>query len=312
MSNFLIGLSDVQRLGQNYIINGNMDFWQRGTSLGAGTGNRYLADRFLSASNNSTIAPSQQLFTVGQTAVPNNPRFFHRSVVVSSAGVGNNANLQQRLENVAELSGKTITLSFWAKADSTKPISIEFAQVFDSATPNVFGIGVQKINLTSSWQRFTRTVTLPSVTGATLGANNFFAFNLWFDAGSNFNSRTDSLGQQSGTFDIAQVKLEEGSVATPFTLAGGTIAGELVACQRFYEVGEATFTSTPARDSVYLAVPFKVSKRGTPAVTRTGNGSITADTAGSVTSSPSLDRFYFFKSASSIAIGGSWTADAEL
>jgi hypothetical protein len=32
------------------------------------------------------------------------------------------------------------------------------------------------------------------------------------DAGSNFDARTDSLGQQSGTFDIARVRLVEGTV----------------------------------------------------------------------------------------------------
>lgn len=40
--------------------------------------------------------------------------------------------------------------------------------------------------------------------------------NFWFDAGSNYASRVANLGQQSGTFDIACVQLEEGSVATPF------------------------------------------------------------------------------------------------
>ena len=55
---------------------------------------------------------------------------------------------------------------------------------------------------------------------------------MFFDAGSNYNSRTDSLGQQSGTFDIAQVQLEEGSVATPFEVR--PIGTELALCQRYY------------------------------------------------------------------------------
>jgi hypothetical protein len=59
----------------------------------------------------------------------------------------------------------------------------------------------------------------------------------YFDAGSNYASRSANLGQQSGTFDIAQVKIEDGSVATnswyPYD---GEFGGEISACARYYEV----------------------------------------------------------------------------
>lgn len=35
---------------ENLLINGKFDFWQRGTSLSAGTGTRFLADRFKTVS----------------------------------------------------------------------------------------------------------------------------------------------------------------------------------------------------------------------------------------------------------------------
>jgi hypothetical protein len=224
----------------NYVINGNFDFWQRGTSLGADAILRYLADRFATSGTGSTVAPSRQSFALGQSDIPNNPKFFHRTIVVSSAGASNRAFLRYALEDVTLLAGKTVTLSFWIKADSNKQASIEMFQSFGSGgapSPTVNSIGVSKFDITSSWQKITRTINIPSVVGKTLGAtpNDHLGIIFWFDAGSSFNSRTDSLGQQSGTFDIAQVKLEEGSVATPFVLAGGNIAGELVACQRYYE-----------------------------------------------------------------------------
>jgi hypothetical protein len=311
---------------QNLVINGNFDFWQRGTSLGAGTGERYLADRFLVGSTGSTMAPSRQSFALGQSEVPNSPKFFHRSVVVSSAGDGNRATFQHRIEDVAKLANKTVTLSFWAKADSNKQMSIEFIQNFGtggSPSSQVLAIGVQKINLTSSWQKFTRTVTLPDVIGKTLGTNNndFLNVVFWFDAGSSLNSRTDSLGHQSGTFDIAQVKLEEGSVATPFVLAGGTIQGELAACQRYYEINgggyRALFSGRVVSGNAYRApVVFKSTKRTSPIITLTNQiaGGF-ATTTGSIEFN-GISGFVETRNANGTVDNGifasDWTADAEL
>jgi len=86
-----------------------------------------------------------------------------------------------------------------------------------SPSADVSGIGAQKFSLTTSWQRFTANVTLPSIAGKTLGTvGDCLELTFWFDAGSSFNARTASLGQQSGTFDIADVMVEKGTVATDF------------------------------------------------------------------------------------------------
>ena len=90
---------------RNVIINGDFNIWQRGTSLSAGTGPRYLADRWFSFSTGSTIAPSRQEFVLCQTDVPNNPRYYHRCVVSSVTGAGNTALLIQDIEGVHVLSG---------------------------------------------------------------------------------------------------------------------------------------------------------------------------------------------------------------
>jgi hypothetical protein len=253
---------------RNKIINGNFDIWQRGTSLASGTGTRFLADRFRSNSAGSIYTPSQQSFTIGQTNVPNSPSFFHRVVVSSVAGNANNVTLSQPIENVLTFSGETVTLSFYAKADSPKNIAVDFSQVFGTGgTPSspVSGIGTQKLSLTTSWQKFTVTANIPSIAGKTIGTdlNSFLLLVFWFDAGSDYNSRTDNLGQQSGTFDIAQVQLEEGSVATPFELR--PIGTELALCQRYYEsLGDAIainyYTDAVAR-SYRANIQFSVTKR---------------------------------------------------
>jgi hypothetical protein len=222
---------------RNKIINGNFDIWERGTSqTTAGYGSD---DRWFNNHNGSTKTHSPQAFALGQTAVPNNPQFFSRTVVTSVAGAGNSVTKAHRIEDVTLSSGKTMTLSFWAKADANKNIAVSFLQHFGtggSPSAQVTGLGATTFALTTSWQKFTTTVTLPSVSGKTLGTNNddFYSFGFWFDAGSSNNSSTNSLGQQSGTFDIAQVQLEEGSVATPFEMR--PLQVELALCQRYFEV----------------------------------------------------------------------------
>lgn len=223
---------------RNKIINGNFDIWQRGTSLGSGTGKRYLSDRWFVESTGSSYSASQQLFTYGQTIVPNQPKYFHRTVVTSTPGSGNYTTFVQRIEGGSTLANKTATITFWAKADSNKNISVELIQRFGNglSSPNDVTIFCGKFSLTTSWQHFTATVNIPTVQGKTLGTDSstdFLQLGFFLEAGSTFDSRTGTLGQQSGTFDIAQVQLEEGPTATPFELR--PIGLEQYMCKRYYE-----------------------------------------------------------------------------
>jgi hypothetical protein len=273
---------------RNKIINGNFDVWQRGTSGSSG----YIADRWTTVLSGSTAAISQQAFTLGQTDVPNEPKYFHRVVVTSVAGAGSNAIVLQRIEGVRNLAGQTATLSFWAKADAAKNIAVEFVQVFgDGGSPStaVLAIGVTTISLTTAWQKFTATVSFPSISGKTLGTegDDFISMNFWLDAGSDYNDRTNSLGQQSGTFDIAQVQLEAGDTATPFEHR--SFGQELALCQRYYYkifpgatsavFGPAySFSTTGAQ----AAIPYPVTMRTAPtALEQSGTANHYAVVAGS-------------------------------
>ena len=240
---------------QNKIINGNFDIWQRGTSQT--TSGYGPADRWKNTHVGSTKTASQQEFILGQTDVPNNPKYFLRHEVTSVSGSSNYAIMQQLVENVTTLSSQTATLSFWAKADSAKNIAVEFYQSFGTGgTPSttVNGIGSQLIALTTSWTKYTVTVSIPSVSGKTLGTdgNDLLGLVFWFDAGSSFDARSASLGQQSGTFDIAQVQLEEGATANPFQ--NRTLGEELQLCQRYYQYC-GTGVATSAVAILWLANP---------------------------------------------------------
>src|SRR6202012_1387550 len=106
---------------KNKIINGTLDNWQRETAatLAVPSGALlYWADRFATQCVGSSAVVSKQTFATGQTDVPGNPKFYHRTVVTSVAGVGSAAFTVQRIESLARYAGQTLTVSFYAKADS--------------------------------------------------------------------------------------------------------------------------------------------------------------------------------------------------
>jgi len=260
---------------RNAIINGNFDVWQRGTSF---TDAEYGADRWNNFRESTACTMSRQAFTLGQTDVPGEPTYFCRMAVTSVAGAGNRSLLLQRIEGVRTFAGQTVTVSFWAKADAARPIAVELSQSFGSGgspSTQINSIGVAKVTLSTSWQKVTVTTNVPSISGKTLGTDNndIFQFIIWLDAGSNFNDRTNSLGQQSGTFDIAQVQIESGPVATPFERR--SFGQELALCQRYYQiigsssldsVGYATYASA-ASQNMYVTVPYNVQMRTAPTAT---------------------------------------------
>jgi hypothetical protein len=295
---------------RNAIINGNFDIWQRGTSF---TDSGYGVDRWGHGRIGTTHTVTRQSFTLGQTAVPNEPTYFCRTAVTSVAGAGNTSQLWQRVEDVRTFAGQQVTVSFWAKVDATKNISIELIQYFGtggSPSAEVTSIGVTKVSVGTSWQKVTVTTTLPSISGKTLGTDgdHHIALIIWFDAGSDFNARTDTLGQQSGTFDIAQVQVEPGPVATPFERR--PIGTELALCQRYYESGTARLAINPFPGFVNHSAYFAVSKRAVPTVA----GVATLGTlSGAVV--PILNvgvNVGFNAGGTSGNMTYTWTADAEL
>jgi hypothetical protein len=207
-------------VGKNRIINGNFDFWQRGTTASySSTVNQYLADRWLMRTTSTTNATtSQQSFTVGQTDVPNNPKYFYRWDTTSyTAG---NGVLEQRIEDVSTFAGNTCTLSFWAKCNTAQTLNNSYLQVFGTGgSATVATETGSPFSLTTAWQKFTVAVTLPSISGKTIaGGDDYLALRFTMPAAV-------------CTVDIAQVQLEAGSSATEFEHR--PYGMELSLCQRY-------------------------------------------------------------------------------
>ena len=212
-----INASSVSGINRkNVIINGNFDIWQRGTSVTTG----YGPDRFTYQNSGSTGTLAQGSFTAGQTDVPNNPRYFANLTVT---GADDNANIAHRIEDVYTLSGGTATISFYAKHTTNAPTSFNVTsyQVFGSGGSTAVETSIATSQTTTtSWQKYTATVTFPSVSGKTIGAGSYLE--LLF------------INPNNETFDIqiAQVQLEKGSVATGFEYR--PIGEELSLCQRYF------------------------------------------------------------------------------
>jgi hypothetical protein len=217
--------------GKNKIINGDFGIWQRGTTFSNPASLAYTADRFaiFYDGTGATRTISQQTFTPGAAPVAGyEGKFFYR-YAVSVAGTSNTANLlRQYIEDVRTFAGNTVTVSFWAKAAANLTVGkIDFTQNFGTGGSPSAGVDTTvatSIAVTTSWQRFTYSVAVPSISGKTLGTNNDSALELRFFLPSN----------SAFTFDIWGVQVEYGSKATPFETATGTLQGELAACQRYY------------------------------------------------------------------------------
>ncbi len=258
---------------RNQLINGCSEISQRASSQNT---NGYGAgDRWFNGFVGTTMTTSVQMFPTGQIVVPGRPRTYARHVVSSVPGVGNHAIKQQRIESVDTLNASRATITFWARADASRPMAVELMQYFGtggSASTAVDGIGAQKITLSTVWQKFALLVDIPPVNGKIIGPNfnDYLALTFWFDAGSNFNSRSANLGQQSGTFEITRASIVEGdATAEDDPYSARHISQEQVLCDRFYQEYYGTFFASAASGSATVrrvSVFFRTAMRAAPAV----------------------------------------------
>ena len=265
----------------NPVLNSAFQVWQRGTSISAAaTTFPYTADRWqlqVRANQASTVA---RYATSDTTNLPNIQ--YGCRVQRNSGQTGTQtiyfANTFETINSIPFV-GKTITFSFYARAganySATSNILISDIETgtgtdqnFSSFTGQVDT--TQNNTLTTTWQRFTQTYTVP--TTVTQIAPQF-----WFNP-------TGTAGA-ADYFEITGVQLDIGSVALPFRTYAGTLQGEFAACQRYYQfiggtasgfpiVGSYTTTATTNR----YPIRFPVEMRITPTITKNGTWTV-ANTA---------------------------------
>ena len=221
--------------GKNKLINADFFINQRAFTSNTAT-TTYNFDRWLAANSGGTVTVTPQTFTAGTAPVTGYEAVNFLRIDTTGQTLANSfANISQRMESVRTFANQTVTVSFWAKAATGTPkISMEFGQNFGSGGSSTVNTYAGQATISTSWARYSASVAIPSISGKTLGANNFFAIALWTSAGSDFNARLNTLGLQNNTIDFWGVQVEAGSTATPFQTASGSIQGELALCQRYY------------------------------------------------------------------------------
>ncbi len=258
----------VYNAGRNRIINGNFAVNQRGfTSVTSG----FNFDRWQTSTNDGsmTVTCTPQTFTPGAAPVAGyEGTNFLRTVVANSSG-GGIQTLQQRIEDVRTFAGQTVTLSFWAKAGSGTPkIGVNLFQDFGSGGSG----GVNNISasqtITTSWARYSITMTLPSISGKTVGTGSYLNVAIYLSY--------VGYGTQNETIDFWGVQVEAGSVATRFEEE--PYEATLRKCQRYYYRAETDSANVPfglgqchGTTTGVAIVPFPTTMRTQPtALEQTG------------------------------------------
>jgi hypothetical protein len=235
---------------RNAIINGGMDVWQRGTSIAiAAAAKTFASDRFWAARGGSVAGSTVSRQATGDTT--NLPFIQYCARVQRDSGNTSTQfiSFNQDIETVNSipLAGRTVTLSFYARAganfsatSSALPVSIVTGTGTDQSLSSGYTGQATAFSgtatLTTTWQRFTFTGAI-AATATQIGIQPYYV--------------PVGTASTNDYFEITGVQLEQGSQATPFTRASGTIQGELAACQRYFTLW-ASGSAAPIGMGTYL------------------------------------------------------------
>jgi len=131
----------------------------------------------------------------------------------NAAGINRYVALQQGIPQVTLLSGRTVVVSFYAKAAAGTPkVGANLTQYFGTGgapSADVVGAG-QSVAITTAWARYSLTFNVSSAAGKTVGtnANDVTYLRLWTSAGTTFNTPSGSIGLQTSSIDITGVQVE--------------------------------------------------------------------------------------------------------
>ena len=219
---------DNQATRENLIINGGMQVWQRGLTLGTGG---FLADRWYANVAGGSITqsyaetstyPAWEAAGVNQTL----------NIGVDSGVTGH--NVRTRLEKVGTASGETVTLSCYVESTIARTFNLGINQRFgQGGSPVVELLSPDIIYDTPNVpMKISHTFDLPSIVGKTIGPNSSLEIVV-----------APTVDATAFVWDLAHVKLELGDTVTSFVYENYAL--ERSKCARFYEVTDTSHKWDP-------------------------------------------------------------------
>lgn len=241
----------VEGDNQNLIINGDFQVWQRGTEALGGSGGKYTADRWLLLTSNSIEDINVE------KAIGVRQKFG----VNARKDITLDTRLSQYIEivNADWINGKTFTLSFEAIANIAGRKYTAFVSK-KSDIDNTFGVLQVEMPEANKEYKFTLTFAVPE--GA-VTEEDILTVGFGLASSEIGTYGADSVNIfKTGNLCIDHVKLEYGSVATPFVHR--LYSEELLLCQRYYQVlpsdlnGAIAYTPTNANVYVKFIAPMRI------------------------------------------------------
>lgn len=309
--------SSAANVGRNLIHNSMFRCLQRGP--GPFTVAGFSADRWQISLIGSSMTTSAGSYSdANRTTIGDeNAITYMTSTVVGTAGANDYSQFVQAIENSRRLSGKTVTVSFWANSTSGTPkLGIGLYQGFGTGgSPSApVALAGQSVTISTAIVRYSVTFAVPSTSGKTFGSNGDSATQLsfWFSSGSFYATQAGSIGVQSNTFVLWGIQLEVAATAT--ALEKPDLAVDLANCQRFYQTGQTFMTAMPtgAGQQIGYCQSFTCAMRAPPVIVLTPSlVNISALTASQIVPSS------FIPNGGSVAAGfasfnSQFTASADL
>jgi hypothetical protein len=232
--------------GKNALINGGFDIWQRGTSA---TATGYLADRWYNYLNGSGT------FAQETSVVPPNFRYALKFTASSSSQVSPYQVVET--SNALAYAGKNITVSALVAASTSTPMTlqVQYSTIVDYQTSGTW----TNIPATSGGTATPTSTTYVPITGVFAIPSNAQSIRIGC-----YNTNNIASGV---VLYFAAFQMELGTVATAFSRAGGTLQGELAACQRYLPAiyaGQDSFGNSTSTTNSQAPIFFKVTARVAP------------------------------------------------
>jgi hypothetical protein len=196
---------------KNFIINGGMDVWQRGTSGTSASWAYNAADRWKTSLRDGAGTISQH--TLNDDLQP----FSYALKVAVTTQASTAPVVQQYVEDSRKFRNQMMTYSFYAKASKAITVSTKFDLIWANSDNNTTS---ENHSITTSWQRFTYSINTGSPSGS-------------YNTVDHFLPRIELPTTDTYDFYITGCQLEYGSTATEFEHR--SYGEELALCQRYYE-----------------------------------------------------------------------------